>query len=375
VRQRGQVFELKSTDQSGRPTWAYRYRLDGRDSRRVQRGGFSSEADARGALDRELEIVRRKRRARSLTLNDLVAEYLDQHDAQPETTAKLRWLLSKATAAFGMLRLSELEPRQIAAWRMTIPPGHRFEATQALRQTLARAVAWGLLETNPAKTGVDNPPPPRREMLPFESREQLALLAQNLGPMYGPMVLFAAATGLRPGEWLALEWRDIDRDARLLHVRRSYRARRVKTTKTDHPRTVPLQRAALDALDQIRTGRRDPISLLFPAPEGGYLDLHNWRPRHWRPAQAVLGINPVRRVYDLRHTFATFALHAGVGTFELSRYMGTSLVNIDRTYGHLIRDGHHRALALLDGGVDAGGRFVDAAAPATTGLPALQTAR
>jgi hypothetical protein len=160
VRQQGQVFELKSTDRSGRPTWAYRYRLDGRHSRRVQRGGFSSEADARGALDRELEIVRRKRRARSLTLNDLVAEYLDQHDAQPETTAKLRWLLSKATAAFGTLRLSELEPRQIAAWRMTIPPGHRFEATQALRQTLARAVAWGLLETNPAKTGVDNPPPP-----------------------------------------------------------------------------------------------------------------------------------------------------------------------------------------------------------------------
>jgi integrase len=121
----------------------------------------------------------------------------------------------------------------------------------------------GLLETNPAKVGVDNPLPARREMLPFESREQLELLAHALGPAYGPMVLFAAATGLRPGELLALEWRDIDCDARLLHVRRAYRASRVKTTKTDNPRSVPLQRAAIDALDQIRSGRRNPTSLLL----------------------------------------------------------------------------------------------------------------
>ena len=38
---------------------------------------------------------------------------------------------------------------------MTIPPGHRFEATQALRQTLSRADSWGMLDTNPAKRGVD----------------------------------------------------------------------------------------------------------------------------------------------------------------------------------------------------------------------------
>jgi integrase len=374
MRQQGQVFALKSTDAVGPPQWAYRYRLDGRDSRRIQCGGFTSEQEAREALERELDVVRRKHRSRALTLDDLVHEYLDQHDAQPETTAKLRWLLAKATSRFGSLLLSELEPREIAAWRMTIPPGHRFEATQALRQTLARAVDWGLLEVNPAKVGVDNPLPPRREMLPFESREQLETLAAALGPQYGPMVRFAAATGMRPGEWLALEWRDIDRDARQVHVRRAFRASRVKTTKTDHPRAVPLHRSALDALDSLPRSPREPTALLFPAHEGGYLDLHNWRPRHWRPAHGQAGISPVRRVYDLRHTFATFALHAGVGTFELSRYMSTSLVNIDRTYGHLTRDGHHRALALLDGGVDARGRFVDAVASATTAETGSETA-
>jgi integrase len=51
------------------------------------------------------------------------------------------------------------------------------------------------------------------------------------------------------------------------------------------------------------------------------------------------GITPLRRVYDLRHTFPTFALRAGISTFDLSRYMGTSLAMIDRHYGHLARDG------------------------------------
>jgi integrase len=36
------------------------------------------------------------------------------------------------------------------------------------------------------------------------------------------MVIFAAATGLRPAEWLALEWRDIDLDARVVYVHRSF---------------------------------------------------------------------------------------------------------------------------------------------------------
>jgi hypothetical protein len=57
---------------------------------------------------------------------------------------------------------------------------------------------------------------------------------------------------------------------------------------------------------------------------------------------------PLRRVYDLRRTFATFALRAGISTFDLSRYMGASLTMIDRHYGHLARDGREHAIRLLD---------------------------
>lgn len=69
-----------------------------RGSRRVLRGGFMSEQDAAEALDRSLERLRRANGTGStLTLAQLVDEYLAQHDAQPETIEKLRWL-------FGLIR-------------------------------------------------------------------------------------------------------------------------------------------------------------------------------------------------------------------------------------------------------------------------------
>ena len=345
--QQGQVFRLTSQGAEGH-LWAYRHRTGGRASRRIQRGGFASEEDAREALERSLERLRRANGcARVLTLAEFVGQYLAQHDASPVTLEKLGWLLTKAVEAFGERRLGDLDPVAIASWRMTIPPGYRFEATQALRQVLARAVVWGMLDVNPAKQGVENPQRRRTEKRPFESWAELEAVAAQLGPRFGPMVIFAAATGMRPGEWVALEQRDIDRDARVAYVRRAFTKGRLKCTKTEASvRAVPLQAIALAALERLPAEPTSP--LLFPAIRGGYLDLHNFRTRAWKPAQLAAGIEPPRRIYDLRHTFATFALRAGISTFELSRYMGASLTMIDRHYGHLARDGREHAIRLLD---------------------------
>ena len=103
---------------------------------------------------------------------------------------------------------------------------------------------------------------------------------------------------------------------------------------------------ALAALEQAPEDHRTP--LLFPSSRGAYLDLRNFHTRVWKPAQLESGIEPLRRVYDLRHTFATFALRAGISTFDLSSYMGASLTMIDRHYGHLARDGREHAIRLLD---------------------------
>jgi predicted DNA-binding WGR domain protein len=86
LHQEGQVFELKSRGPSGSRLWAYRYRVGGRGSRRVQRGGFASEHAAAEALERALERLRRERGlVEAPRLRELVEIYLAQHDGEPET--------------------------------------------------------------------------------------------------------------------------------------------------------------------------------------------------------------------------------------------------------------------------------------------------
>jgi hypothetical protein len=65
------------------------------------------------------------------------------------------------------------------------------------------------------------------------------------------------------------------------------------------------------------------------------------------PALKAAGVEH-RRIYDMRHTFATWSLAAGMSIFTLARRMGTSVQMIDQTYGHLARDAEDQDRGLLD---------------------------
>jgi hypothetical protein len=78
--QQGQVFKLQATCADGEPLWAYRYRVAGRGSARLQVGGFGSKAEAQRALQNKLTRLVPGRRAAALTLGEWVEEYLDAHD-------------------------------------------------------------------------------------------------------------------------------------------------------------------------------------------------------------------------------------------------------------------------------------------------------
>ena len=290
--QQGQVFKLKTKGPDGQPLWAYRYRLEGRSSERPQVGGFATRAEAEKALRKVLDRLGPGGGGATITLAAFVDEYLAMHQAAPVTIAKLRWLLGKTTAELGEKRLADLSPRDVYAWRFSVPEGHRFEATQALRQVLNRAVCWGLLDYNPAKLGVPNPARRAKEKRPFETWRQVEAVAAQLGPVYGPMVVFAAATGLRPSELFGLDRRDVDRQAGVVYVRRAYANGRLKQTKTRlSARAVPLQAKALEALDRLPASG-NPI--LFPNMRGGRIDFRIFGGKHWRPAQSKAGIDPVR---------------------------------------------------------------------------------
>jgi integrase len=335
--QRGQVYKL------GGGSWAYRYRDEHK--RRRQKGGFLTRSEALEALGDALKTARNPERSRrrDWTVAELVTRYLVQHQASPATIARLSAMLKKATAAFGDVPLPQLLPDEIGAWAKRLPEGHRHDAMVAFRQVLNAAVRWRLIDENPAKL-VPNPLPRRAEIRPFESWQELEAVAEELGP-FGAIPIFAAGTGLRPEEWLALSKRDVDREA--VTVRRTWSGGELREYgKTSRSRRrVPLRARVLDTLAAVPPRLDTP--LLFPALRGGYIGLHNWRSREWKPALRAAGIEE-RRIYDLRHTYATFSLAAGVSLFTLSRRMGTSVEMIDRTYGHLAPDAEEYERGLLD---------------------------
>jgi integrase len=244
--------------------------------------------------------------------------------------------------------LRELEgaAADIAQWRAALPERSRYRLTSALRQALGAAQRWGYIAGNPAVDAGPNRQPRSEELRPF-TRNEIDALAGELGPVYGPLAVFAAETGLRTNEWAALERRDVDRAGRAVTVQR----RVADGVLTGYPKTqrsrrrVPLSARALAALDALPPRLDTP--LLFPAPRGGHIGLDGWRTRRWYPALEAAGLAQ-RGPYCLRHTFAAEALAAGISIFELARLMGTSAAMIDLTYGHLTVDSEESLRARLD---------------------------
>ena len=73
------------------------------------------------------------------------------------------------------------------------------------------------------------------------------------------------------------------------------------------------------------------------------------RKRHWGPAIEAAGVAKPARLYDLRSTFASNALAAGITVFELARIMGTYVSMIESYYGTLIDTAHDAILTRLEG--------------------------
>ena len=275
----------------------------------------------------------------SLTLAEFVPLYLERHAAgvRARTIEALRWRLGVAMEAFGDVPLRDLERMagEIADWRKTLPERSRYDITRALRQACDAAIRWGNMERNPARDAGRNPQPPPRPIRAYTYAE-LEAIAAELSPMYQPLPAFAAATGLRPEEWQALERRDVERDQRLLNVRRTVSGGEVvelgKTARSR--RQVPLSPRAIEAIAALPP--RLDSRYLIPARRGGVFDIHNFRRREWAPAIEASGVRKPARIYDLRSTFASNALAARISPFELATIMGTSTAMIERHYGTLI---------------------------------------
>lgn len=213
-----------------------------------------------------------------------------------------------------------------------------------LRTLLSAAVDDGVLLANPAtRLGralkLASPAAPDTEEMKAMTRPQVAAFLATAGrvvPRYAPLFLLFARTGMRLGEALALQWPDLDFQARTLRVARALSAGRVETPKSGRGRTVDmsaqLSRALLRLAHQrkaetLRRGWPELPPWLFVTTAGTVLDpsrtLKAFK-RTLRKAGLPLHFSP----HCLRHTYASSLLSDGVSPAYVQRQLGHSSIKL-----------------------------------------------
>lgn len=233
---------------------------------------------------------------------------------------------------------------------------------RVLKQALKQAVAWRILAFNPCE-GVKAPKQVRKEMQALSVSEARRFIAAAREDPQGLVLVFAMTTGLRPSEYLALKWADLDERRGVVSINRSlerapdgsWRFAENKTLRSR--RTVRLQGHVLAWLAEWRVQQqaaREAVSawadldLIFTNAAGGPLDRHNLARRHLRPVLQAAGLEQIR-LYDLRHTFATLALSAGVPVKVVSEALGhaSAVLTLD-TYSHVLPHMQDEAAARVE---------------------------
>jgi integrase len=233
-----------------------------------------------------------------------------------------------------------------------------------LSSALKQAIKWHMLAVNPC-AAVELPRMTRREMNAFSPEEAGAFLKAAADDEQGIIFAFALATGMRPEEYLALKWSDIELEQGTAIVQRTLVFRKgggwyfgePKTSRSR--RTVPLPASIVRAL---AAHRREQMAarlkagtayqsndLVFATGEGTPHNLRNLTQRHFQSILTRAKLPAKFRVYDLRHSCATLLLVAGENPKVVSERLGhASIVLTLDTYSHVLPSMQQSATEKLE---------------------------
>lgn len=273
--------------------------------------------------------------------------------------------------SLGTIPLAQLQPQHIQQYYARalsgVANGKGLSARTVLHfhrvlfQALKYAVRQGLLIRNPAQL-VDPPRARKPKMRTLMPEEVARLLSVAEDIPYYPIIYTAVKTGLRQAELLGLRWRDLDLDLASLSVTQVLYKRRgicqFKEPKTAHSRRrLNLLPSLALFLREYRTERqaeclflRKPLSeddLVFSNINGNPMDPGTLTHKFARIAQKA-GLAGIR-FHDLRHTFASLMLLAGIHPKIVSEALGHSSVafTLD-VYSHVIPGLQEAAAKRLD---------------------------
>jgi integrase len=232
-------------------------------------------------------------------------------------------------------------------------------ANAVLRSAFRQAVRWRMLAEDPCG-GVDLPRVKRKEMQALSVDECRRFLEVAEKSQWFPVLAVAMTTGMRPSEYLALKWTDIDWQRGTASVCRTIQVAGAACTFDDTKRKrsrriVKLQDFVLKALRELREKQDGdgqgncPLTheLIFRSAAGLPLKQRAVK-REFRKLLAIARIRSVR-LYDLRHTAATLGIAAGVSVKVISDQLGHASISFTlERYSHVLPSIQDEAAAKVE---------------------------
>jgi integrase len=227
---------------------------------------------------------------------------------------------------------------------------------------LKQAVKWNLIQRNPAEL-VELPKVQRKERRVLSSEEARRFVSACDEMPRGLIFEFALLTGMRPEEYLAVKWADLDFERCTVQVRRAL-IRHKKAWSFQEPKTSRSRRTVVlpsFMIEKLMAHKRKQLAqrllvgsewqahdLMFCSEFGTPHSIPNLTYRYFRPILEKAKL-PRIRLYDLRHSCATLLLIAEENPKVVSERLGHSTVVLTLdTYSHVLPTMQEKATARLE---------------------------
>ncbi len=274
-------------------------------------------------------------------------------------------LRARLLPVFGGLPITALTEVQIEDWwtktRETGLSKRRLGILRGiLRNVCKRAVRQGWLRANPAdciegSLGRQDTETHEPDYLTAEDLATFLTKAEEVSPKEHPIFLVMATAGLRIGEAIGLQVGDLDAPGKQLHIRRMVRRGYISSPKNGKGRVVEIPASTTAILETLRQTRQAEAAYkgtearwLFP---GRTADLPITPERVQQVLPKVLLAAGIRKIrpHDLRHTYATLAIKAGVPLLTVSRQLGHGSIAITAdVYAHDAPGGNRAAAEAME---------------------------
>jgi integrase len=340
----------------GRPGYLCRWR-DESGAQRKRSFGRKADADRyRAEVEHSLNAGAYVDPAAGRTTFRVYAEqWRASQPHRANTEARVRSQLTRHVyPVLGDRPLAAIRPSELQAWvsGLALAPGSVRTTAATVRAILGAAVVDRAIGRDPWER-VKLPEVARTRVVPL-TVDQVEALASAVPPAVRALVVVAAGTGLRQGELLGLQVRDVDFLRRTLTVARQIQpgpggVAVVGPLKNKAAyRTIPVAEVVLNALaEHLRAYPSAPDGYVFTAPSGEPWTRGTFGPV-WRTARKAAGL-PEAGMHDLRHAFASILISAGQSVKVVSERLGHSNAAMTlNVYSHLWPADEDRTRQAID---------------------------